>query len=346
VFEALSEPGGMLRVGIPEYRLPRQVLDDEVAEIRKVGVDIKTNTPIASLQSLFNEGYNAIFVAIGAHQGIKMGVPGEKDARILECVDFLRKVNLDEKVTIGNRVAVIGGGNAAVDGARTALRLGAEKVTIIYRRTQDEMPASPEEVDEALKEGINIIFLAAPSQIVRKDGRLGMQCIKMALGEFDASGRRRPVPIEGSEFTIDFDTVIAAIGQMPDIPAQFGLATNRGNVLQADSETLATEHKGVFAGGDCITGPASVIEAIAAGRQGAISVDRYLGGDGIIEEVLVPREEVELPHVEEGEKHRPLLRSLPLARRLDSFTEVESGFGPKLAIEESKRCLRCDLEER
>jgi NADH-quinone oxidoreductase subunit F len=346
VFEALSEPGGMLRVGIPEYRLPRQVLDDEVAEIRKVGVDIKTNTPIASLQSLFNEGYNAIFVAIGAHQGIKMGVPGEKDARILECVDFLRKVNLDEKVTIGNRVAVIGGGNAAVDGARTALRLGAEKVTIIYRRTQDEMPASPEEVDEALKEGINIIFLAAPSQIVRKDGRLGMQCIKMALGEFDASGRRRPVPIEGSEFTIDFDTVIAAIGQTPDIPAQFGLATNRGNVLQADSETLATEHKGVFAGGDCITGPASVIEAIAAGRQGAISVDRYLGGDGIIEEVLVPREEVELPHVEEGEKHRPLLRSLPLARRLDSFTEVESGFGPKLAIEESKRCLRCDLEER
>jgi NADH-quinone oxidoreductase subunit F len=346
VFEALPEPGGMLRVGIPEYRLPRQVLDDEVAEIRKVGVDIKTNTPIASLQSLFDKGYNAIFVAIGAHQGIKMGVPGEKDARILECVDFLRRVNLDEKVTIGNRVVVIGGGNAAVDGARTALRLGAEKVTIIYRRTQDEMPASPEEVDEALKEGINIIFLAAPSQIVRKNGSLGMQCIKMALGEFDASGRRRPVPIEDSEFTVDFDTVIAAIGQTPDIPAQFGLATNRGNVFQADFETLATEHKGVFAGGDCITGPASVIEAIAAGRQGAISVDRYLGGDGIIEEVLVPREEAELPHVEEGEKHRHLLRSLPLARRLDSFTEVESGFGPKLAIEESKRCLRCDLEER
>jgi len=346
VFEALPEPGGMLRVGIPEYRLPRQVLDDEIAEITKIGVGIKTNTRIESLQSLFDEGYNAIFAAIGAHRGIKMGVPGENDAKILECVDFLRKVNLGEKVTIGNRVAVIGGGNAAIDGARTAVRLGAEKVTIIYRRTQDEMPASPEEVDEALKEGINIIFLTAPNQIVRENGRLGMRCIKMALGEFDASGRRRPVPIEGSDFTVDFDTIIAAIGQTPDIPVQFGLDASRGKVLKADFETLATEHKGVFAGGDCITGPASVIEAIAAGRQGAISIDRYLGGSGIIEEALVPREEVELPHMEEGEKRRPLLRSLPLTKRLDNFAEVEFGFGPKLAVDESKRCLRCDLEER
>jgi NADPH-dependent glutamate synthase beta subunit-like oxidoreductase len=168
----------------------------------------------------------------------------------------------------------------------------------------------------------------------------------MALGEFDASGRRRPVPIEGSEFTVDFDTVIAAIGQTPDIPAQFGLATNRGNVLQADSETLATEHKGVFAGGDCITGPASVIEAIAAGRQAAISIDRCLGGGGIIDETLAPKEDASLPPVEEGEKHRHLLRSLQLAKRLNSFAEVEFGPGPKLAIEESKRCLRCDLEER
>jgi NADH-quinone oxidoreductase subunit F len=346
VFEALPEPGGMMRVGIPEYRLPRLVLNAEIDEIRKVGVDIKTNSKVESLETLFVQGYEAIFLAIGAHRGIKMGIAGEDEVGVIECVDFLRKVNLGEEVTIGNRVAVIGGGNAAVDGARTALRLGAKEVTIIYRRTQAEMPASLEEINEALKEGVDIIFLAAPSRTAREDGRLGMQCVKMALGEFDASGRRRPVPIEGSEFTMDFDTVIAAIGQTPDIPAQFGLTTNRGNVLQADFDTLTTGRKGVFAGGDCITGPASVIEAIAAGRQGAISVDRYLGGDGIIEEALAPGEEVELPPVEEGEKHRPLLHSLPLAKRLDNFAEVGSGFGPKLAIEESKRCLRCDLEER
>jgi len=346
VFEALPEPGGMLRVGIPEYRLPRRVLDNEIAEIRKVGVDIKTNTQIASLQSLFDKGYDATLVAIGAHQGIKMGVPGEKDARVLECVDFLRKVNLDKKVTIGNRVAVIGGGNAAIDGARTALRLGAKEIIVIYRRTQAEMPASPDEIAEAIKEGIEIFFLVAPSQLSRENGRIRMQCIKMSLGEFDASGRRSPKPIKGSEFTLDFDTIIAAIGQTPDIPSEFGLATNRGNVLQVDSDTLATPQEGVFAGGDCISGPASVIEAIADGRQVAISIDKYLGGHGIIDEALAPKEEAALPPVEEGEKHRHLLRSLPLAKRLNSFAEVEFGLGPKLAIEESKRCLRCDLEEK
>jgi len=346
VFEALPEPGGMMQVGIPKYRLPREVLNSEIREIENVGVEIKTNTRIESLDSLFEQGYDALFLAVGAHRGVKMGVVGEANAGVIECVDFLRKINLGEKVVIGNRVAVIGGGNAAIDGARTALRLGAKEVTIIYRRTRTEMPANPEEVSETLKEGINVIFLATPTQIARENGRLRMECVKMALGKFDASGRRRPEPIEGSEFTMDFDTVIAAIGQAPDIPAQFGLATNRGNILQADFDTMATTQGGVFAGGDCITGPASVIEAIAAGRRGAISIDKYFGGDGVIDEVLAPEEEAALPPIEEGEKYRPQLAYLPLDQRADGFAEVELGFSPELAIEESKRCLRCDLEAR
>ena len=345
VFEALPEPGGMMRVGIPEYRLPRRVLNDEIDEIRKLGVDIKTDSKIGSLTALFDQGFNAIFLALGAHKGSRIGVAGEDKAEVIECVDFLRKVNLGEKVTIGKRVAVIGGGNAAIDGARTALRLGAKEVTIIYRRTQAEMPASHEEVDEALKEGVNIVFLAAPSRIVRDNGKLNMECIKMALGKYDASGRRRPEPINDSEFSLSFDTVIAAIGQTPDIPSQFGLEINRG-ILQVDSETLATNYSGVFAGGDCITGPASVIEAIAAGRRGAISIDNYLGGGGNIDEVLAPKEEEALPPMEEGEKYRPLICSLPLSDRLGGFSEVELAFDLNSAEEESKRCLRCDLEAR
>ena len=168
----------------------------------------------------------------------------------------------------------------------------------------------------------------------------------MELGKVDASGRRRPEPVKGSEFNIDFDTVIAAIGQTPEVPAGFGLPIGRGNILQADPYTLATPREGVFAGGDCVTGPASVIEAIAAGRQGAVSIDKYLGGDGIIDEVLAPPEEVVTPlEVEEGEKYRPPMPSLPINERLRGFSEVELGFGKEAAIEEAKRCLRCDLEE-
>jgi len=209
------------------------------------------------------------------------------------------------------------------------------------------MPANPEEVAEAISEGVKIIFLAAPDRVARENGRLRMACIRMALGEFDASGRRRPEPIEGSEFSIDFDTVIAAVGQTPDVPTEFRLPTNRGNVLQADSDTTATSREGVFAGGDCVTGPASVIEAIAAGRKGASSIDKYLGGDGVIDEVLVPEEEAaELPNIEEGEEYRPHAPTLSFPERLGTFSEVELGFSPESAIEEAKRCLRCDLEDR
>jgi NADH-quinone oxidoreductase subunit F len=346
VFEALPEPGGMMRFGIPDYRLPKDILRAEIKEIENVGVEIRTNTRVDSADRLFKEGYNAVFLALGAHQGVSIGVEGEDHPRVIEGIDLWRDVSLGKKVELGSRVAVIGGGNAAIDSARTALRLGAKEVVIIYRRTRSEMPASPEEVEEAIAEGIQIQFLAAPSKIIGKDGHLELESIRMELGEMDASGRRRPEPIKGSEFTLGFDTIIAAIGQRPQIPNQLNLAIGRGNVIEVDPDTLATSRQGVFAGGDAVTGPASVIEAIAAGRQAAVSIDKYLGGRGDIEETLAPPEEAATPLEESEEKRRPQMPTLPVKQRLGGFGQVELGYSDEMAVEEAGRCLRCDLEER
>jgi NADH-quinone oxidoreductase subunit F len=346
VFEALPEPGGMMRYGIPEYRLPREVLAQEIEEIRGVGVAIRANTRISSVDELFEHGYHAIFIAIGAHQGAKLRIEGEDSPEVMEGVSFLREINMGNEVRVGDRIAVIGGGNVAIDASRSALRLGAKEATIIYRRTRDEMPATGEEIEEALLEGVKIEFLAAPLRIERKNGAVELTCIRMELGAVDESGRRRPVPIEGNEFSLTFDTLIAAIGQVPEVPKKFGLPLGRGNTVQVDADTLATSREGVFAGGDAVTGPATVIEAIAAGRQAATSIDKYLGGSGAIEETLASPEEVEiLPEIEEGEKHRISIPTLTLSERLGSFAEVELGLGEEMAIEEAKRCLRCDLEE-
>jgi len=346
VFEVLPEPGGMMRVGIPDYRLPKDILRAEIKEIEDIGVDIRTNTPVDSLDGLFEQGYNAVFLAIGAHQGIEIGVEGEDSPRVMECVSFLRDVSLGKEVKLGDRVAVIGGGNAAIDSARTALRLGAKEVTIVYRRTRSEMPASAEEIDGAIAEGVNIEFLAAPSRIISQDGRLELECLQMRLGEVDASGRPRPEPIEGSEFVLSFDTIIAAIGQRPEIPAPFNLTPGRGNTIQVAPDILATSREGVFAGGDAVTGPASVIEAIAHGRQAAISIDKYLGGKGEIDETLAPPEEVLAPLEEPVEGRRIQVPALPVAKRLKGFSQVELGLSEEMAIKEAERCLRCDLEER
>jgi len=347
VFEALSQPGGMMRTGIPDYRLPKDVLNKEIEVMKGVGVDIRTNTRVDSVNQLVKDGYDAIFVAIGAHQGVRLGVEGEDSPGVVECVSLLRSVNLGEKPELGNRVAVIGGGNAAIDASRVALRLGAKEVTIVYRRSRREMPASPEEVEEALHEGVKIEFLAAPSKIVRENNVLKMECIRMRLGEVDASGRRRPEPIPGSEFPMELDNIIAAIGQIPEISAQLGLAVAKAGTLKVDPDTLGTTKKGVFAGGDAVTGPASVIEAIAAGRQAAISIDKYLGGDGMIEEILAPPEvALALVKIEEEEKRRVLIPSLSIEQRLRGFMEVELGYTQAMAMEEAKRCLRCDLEEQ
>ena len=343
IFEALPEPGGMMRVGIPDYRLPKNILKAEIEEIKSIGVDIRTNTRVDSPDNLFEQGYNAIFLAIGAHQGIRLGVEGEDSPKVMECVSFLRDVNLGKKVELGGRIAVIGGGNAAVDSARTALRLGAKEVTIIYRRTRTEMPASPEEVEGALSEGVEIYFLVAPSRIVSQNGQLGLECIRMKLGALDASGRRRPEPIQGSEFSLSFDNIIAAIGQRPEIPDQFGLPVGRGNTIQADTDSLATIREGIFTGGDAVSGPASVIEAIAAGRRAAISIDKYLGGNGEIDETLVPPDEKATPLTKTARGWRPQIPTLSVKQRVSSFGEVELGLSERMAIKEAKRCLMCDL---
>lgn len=346
VFEALPQTGGMLRVGIPDYRLPREILDAEIKEIENVGVEIKTNTRIESLDGLFEQGYDAIFLGLGAHRGTKMGVDGEDSPGVIDGVTFLRQVSLGEEVRIGKKIAIIGGGNAAIDCSRTALRLGAEEVTIIYRRTRTEMPAAAEEIEEAIHEGVEIIFLAAPNRVGVKNGRVELECLRMKLGEPDASGRRRPVPIEGSEFTSLFDNVIASIGQATEVPTQFEVELGRGNVIKVDSKTLATNRQGVFAGGDVVSGPASVIEAIAQGRQGASSIDKYLGGNGIIDECLVSAEAPDPRLGTDGDfadRRQVTMPSLDIGQRLANFIEVELGYDEATAIEEAKRCLRCDL---
>ena len=346
VFEALPEPGGMMRFGIPDYRLPKEVLRKEIREIENIGVAIKTNSRVVSPESLLKDGFDAVFLATGAHQGTKLGVAGEDSPGVSDCVTFLRDIGLGNAVKMGERVAVTGGGNAAIDSARSALRLGAKEVTILYRRTREEMPANPEEVEQALEEGVKFEFLVNPTKITRSNDELEVECIRMKLGPVDSSGRKRPEPMKGSEFMMTFDNVIEAIGQQPEIPAQFGLAVGRGNVVVADPDTLATAKTGIFAGGDAMTGPASVIEAIASGRQAAISIDRYLGGSGMIEATLAPPEK-ELPALEEAEEQwRPRMSVLPASGRVASFAQVEHGYGRRKATAEASRCLRCDKEKR
>ncbi|HUT97257.1 MAG TPA: NADH-quinone oxidoreductase subunit NuoF [Dehalococcoidales bacterium] len=346
VFESLPEAGGMMRVAIPDYRLPKDVLKNDIREIEAVGVDIKTNTKVESTDELLEQGYDAVFLATGAHEGLKIGVKGEDSPGVRDCVTFLREVSLGKKVDVGESVAVIGGGNAAIDSARTALRLGAKEVTIVYRRTQGEMPASAEEIEGAIEEGVKMRFLAAPSKITAKNGKLELECIAMSLGDIDASGRRRPEPIEGGEFLMSFDTIIAAIGQRPEIPSRFKLSLGRGNTIEVDPDSLATAKDGVFAGGDVVKGPASVIEAIAHGRLAAISIDKYLGGEGDIEETLAPPEEAMKPLEEAEEEYRVEIPAPPAAERIKNFENVELGLSRKMAIKEAERCLRCDLEER
>jgi formate dehydrogenase beta subunit len=345
VFEQYSKAGGMMRVGIPDYRLPPEVLDKEIQVIEEAGVEIKLNTKIESIDALFEQGYEAVFLAVGAHRGQSLGVEGDKLPGVFDGASFLRDVNLGKKVDVGKKVAVIGGGNVAIDGARVALRLGAEDVRILYRRTRAEMPASPEEVEAALEEKIHIDFLTGHVKVSRKDGRLVLTGNRMELGEPDASGRRRPVPIKGSEFDVEYDVIIGAIGQAPDIPAGFKVKTARGNTVQADSKTLATSRKGVWAGGDAVTGPDSVIRAIAAGRTAASSIDKYLGGSGNIYEELTTERKIGICAGITAEdfpgQPRIKMPSLPAEEVVNNFSEVETGLLNDGAVAEGKRCFQC-----
>jgi len=344
VFEALGEPGGMMRLCIPDYRLPKNVLTADIEAIKSVGVDIITNTRIGSIDELSSQGYAAVFVAIGAHKPVKLGIDGEDITGVVDGISLLKDINQGKEVRLGGCVAVIGGGNAAIDSARVAMRAGAKEAIIFYRRSREEMPANQAEVDEALLEGVRIEFLAAPTKITKVNNMLRMGCISMKLGKEDDSGRRRPEPMPGSEFNIDVDTVIIAIGQIPDIPGQLGLLLTKDGVVEASTGTLETGTTGVFAGGDAVTGPASVIEAVGAGRKAASSIDKYLGGTGTIDETLSPPEETVIPLKPlQPVGQRAGTPSLPLGERLGSFAEVELGFTEQTAMEQAARCLRCDL---
>jgi heterodisulfide reductase subunit A len=352
VFEALPVAGGMLAVGIPDYRLPRTVLNQEIARIQGLGVEIRLNTPVGgeggpTLEGLRHD-YDAVFVSVGAHLERQLRIEGEDLTGVAPGAVFLRQVNLEQTVTVGEHVAVVGGGNVAIDAARCALRLGAESVTIVYRRSRAEMPASAWEVEDAEEEGVRFHFLANPSRILGQDGNVsGLECIRMELGEPDASGRRRPIPIEGSQFVLDVDMVIPAIGQMPDLSfmGEGGLPVTRADTLAADPNTLATDLPGVFAGGDAVSGPATAIKAIAAGKRAAESIHRYLQGEELALSAeglpVVSFEQVDLQRARK--QPRAAMPKLSTDTRIVDFAEVELGLTQEQAVAEALRCLNCGV---
>ncbi len=358
IFEALPVAGGMLAVGIPDYRLPRKVLENDIRFICQHGIEIQTGKALGRdfmMDALFKQGYKAVFLAMGAHLNQKMNVPGEEAKGVFPGVDFLRRVNLGEKIEVGEKVAVIGGGNVAFDAARTALRMGATDVSIVYRRTRDEMPANDEEIEEAEHEKIKLLYLVTPTRIITEHGKVnGLECQRMELGDFDASGRRRPVPIKGSEFVMEADGVIPAIGYVPDLsclPRDDGFKTTKAGTLSADPVTLATHLPGVFAGGDVVTGPSTVVEAMASGYRAALSIDKYLRGKDLYKDrAYEALRRADVPKAEEEEagaetmKPRAKMAAMAPDRRVCTFEEVNLGFDEETAVREAKRCLRCDLE--
>jgi heterodisulfide reductase subunit A-like polyferredoxin len=351
IFEALPEAGGMLRVGIPNHRLPPEVLDREIELITNLGVEIKTNTPLGddlTVDDLFDQGFKAVYLALGAHKGIELGIPGEKADGVRQGVDFLREVNLTGKAPVGKKVAIIGGGNVAIDVARASVRLGAQEVSIIYRRTRAEMPAWEEEIQAAEAEGTQLTYLAAPQKVLTHEGKVvGLRCIRMKLGDADSSGRRRPIPIPGSEYDIEIDQLIPAIGQRPDLSALedvAGLDFTRWGTTEVDPVTYATGREGLFAGGDVQTGPWVAIGAIAAGREAAESIVRYLDGRDMAE----GREAItnENPHYRPIPENMPWqsrakMPELPLSDRKGNFNEVELGYAEEPGKAEAGRCLNC-----
>ncbi len=354
VFESESVAGGMLAWGIPEFRLPKDVLQYEIDRIKRLGVEIKTDTTVGkdvSMDKIRGE-HKAVFIATGAPKGLKMKIPNEDRQGVTDAVQFLRDFNLGRRVDIGDRVIIVGGGNSAIDAARVAKRLGKD-TSIYYRRTKAEMPAIESEVEEALLEGIDIQFLVAPVKVLSDNDRIeAIECIRMKLGDMDESGRRRPVPIERSEFRVDVDTLILAISQTPDVSLLIGdngLKVSAWNTIEVDPETLYTDMEGVFAGGDVVSGPNTVTGAMAHGKTAARMIDKYIRGEKleVKHEVTRPAARVEAVELSEEELKilkRPEMPSIPVVQRIESFKEVELGFSVKDAVTEAKRCLRCDLE--
>lgn len=351
VFESLPVAGGMLAVGIPDYRLPRDVLNNEIKSITDLGVEIKYNTLFGkdiTSEQLFKDGYSAILIATGAHKGQKLNIPGEEAKGVLDGVTFLRDVNLGNTLKVEGKVVVLGGGNVAIDAARAALRLGASDVSILYRRERSDMPAYIEEIDEAETEGIQIHTLVAPTSIIEKDGKVtGISCTRMFLGQFDSGGRRRPEAIKGSEFTVDADMIIAAIGQVPDLSWMNGdgIKADKAGTVEVNIKTLATAAEGIFAAGDNVRGPATVVEAVGDGKNAAMEIDKFLGGDGIAPNAFHDELITMTVTYDEAEYQREIGKAkmphLPLAKRDRNFNEVVLGYDNRAAVEEAKRCLHC-----
>jgi heterodisulfide reductase subunit A len=350
IFDTFPKAGGTLLVGIPEYRLPRDVLEKETDIVSKLGVKFQLNTTVGKDISFdqLRKDYDALFIAIGAHISTKLNIDGEELKGVVHGIDFLRAINLGKDVTVGKKVAVVGGGNAAIDAARTLKRVGAEEVHLIYRRSRKEMPANEAEIEEAEHEGIKLHLLCNPVRLVGDGGRIThMECVRMKLGELDKSGRRRPIPVEGSEFMMEVDMVIPAIGQSPNVEfvgEKVGLKRARNGTLNVDHITLETGIAGVFAGGDAVTGPASAVEALAAGRKAAISIDRYLSDKDLRsdrEDEWVKPKELTVATKGVEKKARLKMPTLTRADREKNFNEVDQGFSQEEAIYEAKRCLSC-----
>jgi NADPH-dependent glutamate synthase beta subunit-like oxidoreductase/NAD-dependent dihydropyrimidine dehydrogenase PreA subunit len=351
VFEALPVAGGMVAVGMPRFRLPREVREAEINAITNLGIEIKTNMPIGkdlTLDDLKQRGYEAIFIASGAHKNATLDIPGEDLEGVIDSIELLRNVNLKRPTDIGKNVVVVGGGYTAIDSARTAIRLHCNNVRILYRRTADEMYATKAELLETIEEGVDMTFLAAPIRIVGENGKVvGIECQEMVLGEPDESGRKSPVPVEGSSFIFECDTVIPAIGQLPDLDI-FNHGNirldNNGRTLTVNPLTLRTNEEGILAGGDVVSGPRSMVEAVGDGRRAAVTIDRILQGMDLEEgrtlqkpiPVQVDIKEVRIPPG--GRRRIPVL---PVKNRLNNFEEVEKGYTTFMALREAKRCLAC-----
>jgi NADH-quinone oxidoreductase subunit F len=351
VFEAEPKAGGMLVQAIPAYRLPRPELEREIEMIEAMGARFEYGKALGrdfTLKSLKDEGYEAVFVGVGAPEGMGIGVPGEDGPGVYDGLSFLKQYNVYGTGEVGKNVAVIGGGNAAIDAARTALRLGAESVKILYRRTRAQMPAWGEEIDAADLEGIDIMTLVAPEEILRDaSGKVtGVRCKEMALGDYDRSGRRRPVAGHNPDFVVEADTVIAAIGQKLDAPAVLDgtpVELNRWGYLAADPNTGQTSVDWVFTGGDAATGPSSVVEAIGAGEKAAAAMDELLTGANH----AFWRRDIEPPTTFDPDADpelvdRHAVEELAVGARVTNFDEVELSWAAEVAIAEAKRCLRCD----
>ena len=360
VFESESKAGGMMYTAIPAYRLPREVIDKEIQAILNDNITMKYNSTLGddfTVSGLLKDGYKAVFLALGAHKSKPLEIEGEDVEGVYPSIKFLRDFNVAGKKVARGAVGVIGGGNSAVDAARVAIRLeGVKEVTILYRRTQNEMPAYEEEIEGALQEGVKLITLVTPKRIVSTKGRVaGIECLRNKLGEPDGSGRRRPIPVEGSEFIIPLETLIVAISESSDIDCltvagsmQIETDIKRGTVV-IDQTTLATNRPGIFAGGDLVTGPNTIVDAIAAGKKAAMMIDRYIRGEQLKQPPQVHLPDIYIPPVtfETEDASKTVRADTPRASaewRKRNFAEVEVSLSVEEATREACRCLRCDLE--